>query len=136
MNEFVDEMFASMTTELDADAVQDFIGAEFPETAENVYIVGESALDTFVAARFDIAIDDLQPYLNEIGISEEFVQGELPFLTTSLPIFGTPDWWQVSEAETMDYSGLSEFVSPNHYNILIINLDDETVRIYMTAHNT
>lgn len=133
---FMDEMFASMVTEFDAEAVQAFIGAEFPETATNVYTVGESALDTFVAVRFDVPIEDLQPYLNEIGISEEFVQGNSPFSITDLPISGATDWWQIAESETMDYSGLSDFVSPKSYNIMIVNLDDETVRIYMTAHNT
>jgi hypothetical protein len=130
MNEF--------TTEFDAEAIQAFIGAEFPESASNIHFVGEAALDTMVAVRLDLPAADLMPYLQSLGVSESLVANRSPFYTSRPPYPEAANWWQIVTygENTVSHSGLSERVGNRVYSVLVLNPGADEVTIYLRVHTT
>lgn len=138
MNNPTDNPMTNLSQTFSRAEVEAFIGAPIPDSAADVHTAGEAALDTMVIARFDLPQSDLQPLLDNLGVSSALSSGYTPFFSSSPPYGEAADWWQVPEPNSTGtaYAGVNQPIDGKVYNVLVINPDADIVTVYMQVFNT
>jgi hypothetical protein len=133
------EPFNALTTPLNQEQVEAFIGAPFPQNATNIYTAGQSALDTMVIIRFDLPTEEVMGYLQSLGITNRLEDGYSPFLSSVSPYQEAAEWWQIvawNEQSEIVHQGLDERVGAKYYQILVLNPHEDVVTLYLQVYTT
>lgn len=126
-----------LTQQFDRAKVEAFVGVPFPDTASDVRIAGESALDTMVIARFELPEEDLYRFLDELGITEPLTPGNTVFFPDA-PLQEAESWWQVPDFgnTSAKYMSVYQRIDTKSYKILAAEQDTGLLTVTMQVFNT
>jgi hypothetical protein len=129
---------ALLTESFSQEQVAAFIGQPFPPGATGLHVIGESALDTIVIARFDAPREDVVAWLADLGLTEPLKPGYSPFFSSDPPLSEAADWWEAPAADSTEteYSGLYQQVEAKYYSVVVTPLENGLVRVHLGVHNT
>lgn len=112
-----------------------FVGAPLPESASQVEMWGEAALDTMVILRFEMDANDVEAYLASLSLNDVLREGYTPFTNANAPY--SVDWWDVDTSALSQnaYRGLRGQNGNKFYNVLVISTGEMTT-LYIQVFNT
>lgn len=120
-NSRTDDPIDGLSDTLTPDEVVSFIGHPFPDSATNLQMAGEAALDTLTIARFDLPEADLQPYLADLGVTAPLTEGYAAAGSAS-PTSDSDAWWQPPAIGSEgDYRGVYQQIEGKSYNITVVD---------------
>jgi hypothetical protein len=104
--------------------IEEFIGTPLPSEAINIHFATSAAIDRVVYLRFDLPKDGIPGLLSSLGITA-------PLGDNFKSLYNIPrlEWWQPDQVTS--YQGTSQIINFMGYDMLVVELNDDTVTIYL-----
>jgi hypothetical protein len=103
-----------------------FIGTPLPSGAINIHFATSVAIDRVVYLRFDLPKDEIPVLLSSLRITAPLRDNFNVLYNIS-----RLEWWQPDQVT--NYQGTSQIINFKGYDMLVVELNDDTVTIYLSV---